>query len=170
LDQSKLSDFEFFQFWRNINDDDVEKFLKLFTKIDLNEIKKLSQLKGQEINEAKTILAFEVTKITRGIQSANEARDIANNIFNKKTLDERITTFEINSIELEKNNFSILDAIDKLNLSKSRSDTKRLIKSKGIKVNDEVFNSSDLSLKNFSKFSEVKISVGKKHIGILKIK
>ena len=53
LDRSKLSDFEFFQFWRNINDDDVEKFLKLFTKIDLNEIKKLSQLKGQEINEAK---------------------------------------------------------------------------------------------------------------------
>jgi len=170
LDRSKLSDFEFFQFWRNINDDDVEKFLKLFTKIDLNEIKKLSQLKGQEINEAKKILAFEVTKITRGIQPANEARDIANNIFNKKTLDERITTFEINSVELEKNNFSILDAIDKLNLSKSRSDTKRLIKSKGIKVNDEVFNSSDLSLENFAKFSEVKISVGKKHIGILKIK
>ena len=170
LDQSKLSDFEFFQFWRNINDDDVEKFLKLFKKIDLNEIKKLSQLKGQEINEAKKILAFEVTKITRGIQSANEARDIANNIFNKKTLDERITTFEINSVELEKNNFSILDAIDKLNLSKSRSDTKRLIKSKGIKVNDEVFNSSDVSLENFAKFSEVKISVGKKHIGILKIK
>ena len=118
----------------------------------------------------KKILAFEVTKITRGIQPANEARDIANNIFNKKTLDERITTFEINSVELEKNNFSILDAIDKLNLSKSRSDTKRLIKSKGIKVNDEVFNSSDLSLENFAKFSEVKISVGKKHIGILKIK
>jgi tyrosyl-tRNA synthetase len=142
----------------------------LFTKINLNEIKKLSELKGKEINEAKKILAFEVTKITRGIKSANEAEDISNNIFNKKTLDERITTFEIQSSDIEKSNFSILDAVEKLNLSKSRSDTKRLIKSKGIKVNDEIYSSSDLSLKFLSKVSEIKISVGKKNIGILKIK
>ena len=149
---------------------DVEKFLKLFTKISLDEIKKLSKLRGQEINEAKKILAFEVTKITRGIKSAKEAEEIANNIFNKKTLDERIPTFEIQYSELEKSNFSILDAIEKLNLSKSRSDTKRLIKSKGVKVNDEIFSSKDLSLKLYSKISEIKISVGKKNIGILKIK
>ena len=170
LDKEKLSNFEFYQFWRNINDEDIERFLMLFTNINLNEIQKLSQLKGQEINEAKKILAYEVTKITRGITSANEAKDIANNIFNKKTIDERILTFEIESIELQKNNFSILDAIEKLNLSKSRSDTKRLIKSRGIKINDEMFSSPNLSLELYSNLSEIKISVGKKNIGILKIK
>ena len=170
LDKIKLSNFEFYQFWRNIADHDVNKFLKLFTKISLNEIKKLSELKDKEINEAKKILAFEVTKITRGIKSAKEAEDIANNIFNKKTLDERIPTYEISSSDIEKSNFLILDAIEKLNLSKSRSDTKRLIKSKGIKVNNEVFLSPDLSLKAYYKLSEIKLSVGKKNIGILKIK
>jgi len=170
LDKIKLSNFEFYQFWRNIADHDVGKFLKLFTKISLNEIKKLSELKDKEINEAKKILAFEVTKITRGIKSAKEAEDIANNIFNKKTLDERIPTYEISSSDIEKSNFLILDAIEKLNLSKSRSDTKRLIQSKGIKVNNEVFLSPDLSLKAYYKLSEIKLSVGKKNIGILKIK
>ena len=170
LNKEKLSNFEFYQFWRNINDEDIERFLMLFTNINLNEIQKLSQLKGQEINEAKKILAYEVTKITRGITSANEAKDIANNIFIKKTIDDRIPTFEIKSIEVQKNNFSILDAIEKLNLSKSRSDTKRLIKSRGIKINDEMFSSPNLSLELYSNVSEIKISVGKKNIGILKIK
>ena len=169
LDQSKLSNFEFYQFWRNVDDTYIERFLKLFTKITLNEIKKLSKLKGEEINEAKKILAFEVTKIVRGIKSANEAKDIANNIFNKKTIDDRIVTFSINSSEIIKSNFSILDAIEKLNLSKSRSNTKRLIKSKGIKINDVIFSSPNLSLQMYSKKSEIKISVGKKNVGILKI-
>jgi tyrosyl-tRNA synthetase len=170
LDENKLSNFDFYQFWRNINDDDVEKFLKLFTKIDLKEITKLSKLKGQEANEAKKILAFEVTRITRGSNSAKEAVEIADNIFNKKTLDERVNTLEINSSLIKKNKFTILDAMEKLNLTKSRSDTKRLIKSKGIKINDEIYNLEDLSLQPYLKFSNIKISVGKKNIGILKIK
>ena len=169
LNKEKLSNFEFYQFWRNVNDDDVEKFLKLFTKLDLNEIEKLSKLKGQEINEAKKILAFEVTKITRGDAAGNEAQDIANNIFNKKTIDERISTYEIESIEIHNNQFSILDAIEKLNLSKSRSETKRLIKSNGIKINDNIFNSQNFSLMDYSHLSEIKIIVGKKNIGILKL-
>ena len=169
LNKEKLSNFEFYQFWRNVNDDDVEKFLKLFTKIDLNEIEKLSKLKGKEINEAKKILAFEVTKITRGDAAGNEARDIANNVFNKKTIDERVSTYEIESIQIHNNQFSILDAIEKLNLSKSRSETKRLIKSNGIKINDNIFNSQSFSLMDYSHLSEIKIIVGKKNIGILKL-
>ena len=170
LDGNKLSNFDFYQFWRNINDEDVESFLKLFTKIDLKEITKLSQLKGQETNEAKKILAFEVTKITRGLDSAREAEEIAHNIFNKKQIDERVVTLEINTDQIKKNKFTILDAIEKLNLTKSRSDTKRLIKSKGIKVNDEIYNSEDLSFRSYLELRKIKISVGKKNIGILKIK
>ena len=170
LDEKKLSNFDFYQFWRNINDEDIERFLKLFTKIDLKEITKLSVLKGQETNEAKKILAFEVTKLTRGIKSAKEAEEIANNIFNKKKIDERVMTFEISYSEIEKNKFSILDALEKLNLTKSRSDTKRLIKSKGIKINNEIYYAEDLSLQSYLKFTKLKIGVGKKNIGILKIK
>ena len=169
LDEKKLSNFDFYQFWRNVNDSDVERFLKLFTKIKLSEIKKLSELKGEEINEAKKILAFEVTKITRGLASANEAKDIANNIFNNKTIDYRVATFVITSLDIKNSNFTILDAIEKLNLSNSRGDTKRLIKSNGIKINDKTFSLNDFSLKNYSKEDEIKISVGKKNIGILKI-
>jgi len=170
LDENKLSNFDFYQFWRNINDEDIERFLKLFTKIDLKEITKLSQLRGQEANEAKKILAYEVTKMTRGFDSAKDAEEIANNIFNKKQIDERVATFEINSAQIKQYNFTILDAIEKLELTKSRSDTKRLIKSKGIRINDEIYNSEDLSLQNYLKFPKIKISVGKKNIGVLKIK
>ncbi len=170
LDENKLSNFDFYQFWRNINDYDVEKFLKLFTQIDLKEITKLSQLKGQESNEAKKILAFEVTKMTRGADCAKEAEEIAHNIFNKMQIDERVATLEINSTQIKKNLFTILDALEQLNLTKSRSDTKRLIKSKGIKINDEIYNSDDLSLESYLKFPNLKISVGKKNIGIVKIK
>ena len=170
LDKNKLSNFDFYQFWRNVNDKDVEKFLKLFTKIDLKEITKLSKLKGKEANEAKKILAFEVTKITRGVDSAKEAEDIAYNIFNKKKIDERVISLEIDSIEIKNNKFTILDAIEKLNLTKSRSDTKRLIKSKGIKINDEIYNVTDLSLHSYLSLPNIKISVGKKNIGILKIR
>ena len=169
LDESKLNNFEFYQFWRNIDDANVGKFLKLFTKLHLKEIKRLSNLKGQEINEAKKILAFEVTKMTRGIVSAMEAKDIANNIFNKNKIDGRLVTYTIQYLEVKKLNFSILDAIEKLNLSKSRSDTKRLIKSNGIKINDHIYSSSNFSLEMYAKEAEIKISVGKKNIGILKI-
>lgn len=169
LDKRKLSNFDFYQFWRNADDSYVEKFLKLFTKLNLPEIAKLSKLKGEEINEAKKILAFEVTKISRGIDSAREAQDIANNIFNNNKIDDRLTTFTISLHEMEKTNFNILDALEKLDLSKSRSDTKRLIRSKGIKINDEIYSSTNFSLEKFYNQSELKIIVGKKNIGILKI-
>ena len=170
LDKGKLSNFEFYQFWRNVSDEKVESFLKLFTKINLDEIKKLSKLKGKEINEAKKILAFEVTKICRGIESAKEAEDMTNNLFTKKKTDGRLPSYEINMSFIKNSKFTILDALEKLNLSKSRSDTKRLIKSHGIRINEEIYNSNDLSLKIYANKPELKISVGKKNIGILKIK
>ena len=85
LDECKLSNYDFYQFWRNVDDADVPKFLHLFTKLPLEEISKLSKLKEQEINEAKKILAFEVTKITRGEEQAKEAKEISNNIFANNT-------------------------------------------------------------------------------------
>jgi len=170
LDENKLSNYDFYQFWRNVDDAKVDKFLHLFTKLPLKEISKLTKLKGQEINEAKKILAFEVTKITRGEEQAKEAMDISNNIFSKNTIDDRINSFSIESKKILESSFSIVDAIEMLELVRSRSEIKRLIKSDGIKVNDKNYNESDFSLSKYASETEIKISVGKKKIGIIKIK
>ena len=169
LDEKKLSNFDFYQFWRNVDDIHVPKFLNLFTKLTNTEIIKLSKLKGQEINEAKKILAFEITKLVRGKSEAKEADDISNNIFDKKSLDNRISSYKVNLKNIVNLSFNIIDALEKLNLAKSRSESKRLIKSNGIKINDLFYNNNDFSLLNYKDKKEIKISVGKKKIGILKI-
>ncbi len=169
LNKNKISTLDFFQFWRNVNDDDVSRFLYLFTKIPISEIKKLSSLKDQEINEAKKILAYEVTKIVRGKEDADEAVEMTTNIFSSKIIDERLPNISEYKINLVNKNFSILDAIEKLKLVKSRSEIKRLIKSDGVKINDELYKNNDLSLKEYSELKELKITIGKKKIGILKI-
>ena len=169
LNKEKISSLDFFQFWRNVDDKDVPKFLNLFTKLPLNEIKKLYLLKDKEINEAKKILAYEITKIVRGKEDANEASEMANNIFNSNIIDERLPTIIQNKLDLKNNTFSILDAIEKLDLVKSRSEIKRLIKSDGVKVNDRIYKNSNLSLNEFSDLNEIKITIGKKKNGILKI-
>ena len=169
LDENKLSNYEFFQFWRNIDDSQVSKFLYLFTKLSITEIKKLSKLKDKEINEAKQILAFEVTKIVRGDKNAVEALEIANNTFKSNLIDNRLDNISIKLEQIKSSEFNILDAIEKLKLVKSRSETKRLIKSNAIKVNDETYDKNDFSLMQYSSLKEIKISVGKKKFGLIKI-
>ena len=169
LNKDKISSLDFFQFWRNINDKDVSRFLNLFTTLPVNEIKKLSSLKDQEINEAKKILAYEVTKIVRGKEDANEALEITHNIFNSNINDERLPNISQEKKNLLNENFTILDAIEKLNLVQSRSEIKRLLKSNGIKINNKLYKNNNLSLKEYSNFKEIKISIGKKKVGLLKI-
>ncbi len=169
LDTKKITNYNFYQYWRNIDDNYVPSFLNLFTTLPLNEIEKLSALKDKEINEAKKILAFEVTKIVRGKESAEEALEISRNIFDSKINDDRLNNYSVDLNKIESNNFSIIDAIENLKLVNSRSEIKRLVKSNGIKVNDITYKEENFSLKSFSKNDEIKISVGKKKIGILYI-
>ena len=171
LDKNKLDHFDFYQYWRNVNDEDVPKFLKLFTTLSLSEIRRLSKLQNQEINEAKKILSYEITKICRGKESANTAHDISHNVFDNKIIDNRIKSQVIKFKDLSDNQFNIIDALESLNLVKSRSEAKRILKSKGVKVDDSIFNCNELSLKKYAKKnSKIKISVGKKKIGIIKVK
>ena len=114
LNKDKISSLDFFQFWRNVNDNDVSKFLYLFTKLPLKEIEKLSTLRNEEINEAKKILAYEVTKIVRGKEDADEALEIADNIFNSNKIDERLPNISEKKLNLQDDIFTILDAIEKL--------------------------------------------------------
>ena len=169
LDKSKLSNFAFYQFWRNIDDTDVSKFLLLFTKLPIKEISKLTELKGQEINEAKKILAFEVTKMSRGENEAMEAADIAKNIFIEKLIDERMVSYSVNIKDILDSSFTIIDAIEKLELVNSRSEIKRLLKSNGIKVNDENYSLDNFSLSNYTKKNKIKLSVGRKKVGLINI-
>ena len=168
LDAKKLSNYEFFQFWRNIDDEYVNRFLYLFTKLPISEIKKLSKLKDKEINEAKQILAYEVTKFVRGENEAKESLDVSNNLFKSNIIDSRAINFSIPLNNINDNSFTIIDAIEKLNLVGSRSETKRLIKSKGIKINDKIYSENNFSLKKFNQMNEIKLTVGKKKIGIIK--
>ncbi len=169
LDEKKLSNYEFYQFWRNIDDENVTKFLYLFTKLNISEIKKLSTLKDKEINEAKEVLAYEVTKIVRGETFAKEALEVSNNLFKSNISDSRANNHSISIEKIQNNSFTIIDAVDNLNLVDSRSEIKRLIKSNGVKVNDKTYNEADYSLKKYLEFNEIKITVGKKKIGIIKI-
>ena len=130
---------------------------------------KLSTLRNEEINEAKKILAYEVTKLVRGKEDADEALEIADNIFNSNINDTRLPNISEKKLNLREGIFTILDAIEKLELVKSRSEIKRLIKSDGVRVNDELYKNSNLSLKEYAGLKEIKISIGKKKIGILKI-
>ena len=114
-------------------------------------------------------MAFEVTKIVRGIEDADEALEIADNTFKSKIIDQRLPNISHNESDIKNNNFTILDAIEKLKLANSRSEVKRLIKSDGVKVNDKLYKNNDLSLREYSSLKKIKISVGKKKIGILKI-
>ncbi len=169
LNKDKISSLDFFQYWRNVNDEDVPRFLNLFTKISIEEIKKLSKLKGQEINEAKKTLAYEITKLVRGKEDADEAIQITNNIFDSNIVDKRLPNISEQRLNIKNGKFTILDAIEGLKLVNSRSEIKRLIKSDGIKVNDVLYKNSDLSLNDFSEKNEIKIMIGKKKVGILKI-
>tara|TARA_Y100000590_G_scaffold463464_1_gene630267 strand:+ start:3350 stop:4591 length:1242 start_codon:yes stop_codon:yes gene_type:complete len=170
LNREKLSNFDFFQFWRNIDDNNVEKFLKLFTKLRLSEIDRLSKLKGNEINEAKKILAYEITKMCRGTESAQEAMEMASNIFESKTIDSRITSKEVLKSDILEDKFSLIDALQQLNLISSRSEAKRIIKSGGVKINDLKVSENEYSMINYlENENDIKIALGKKKIGIIKI-
>ena len=169
LDENKFSNYDFFQFWRNIDDEFVSKFLFFFTKLPISEIKKLSKLKDKEINEAKQVLAYEVTKFVRGEKNAKEALEISNNLFKSNITDSRAKSHSVELNKIKNNAYSIIDAIQNLELAESRSDIKRLIKSKGVKVNDKNYMRDDFSLIEYSNINEIKISVGKKKIGFIKI-
>jgi tyrosyl-tRNA synthetase len=171
LNKKKLPDFDFFQFWRNTNDNDVERFLKLFTTLNLEEINRLANLKNKEINEAKKILAYEVTKICRGKKSADDALEISKNIFDENLVDVRANSIAILSNNISNDNFDVIDALEKLKLVQSRSEAKRIVKSGGVRINNILISDDSYSLKSFiNNLDTIKIVVGKKKIGFLKIK
>ncbi len=163
LNNNQLSDWDFWQYWRNTEDLDVIKFLKLFTELPISEIRKLEKLEGAEINEAKIILANEVTKLCRSLESAEKISSSSANLFRKYETDDNLP-----SVEVANNKISLIEALKILNFLNTNGEARRLIKGNGAKINNVVINNENymISIKDF-KNGKVKISCGKKKHGLL---
>ncbi len=156
LDKEMLAPFDYFQYFRNTHDGDVIKFLKLFTDLSLEEIKKLENFQGQEINKVKEILAFETTKICHGEEIANQVLKKAREIFlqkNVEAFEEKIIAFE------EGNQKKLVDIIFEIKATESKADAKRLIEGKAVKINNEIIADINHFINNKNTFE---LSVGKK--------
>jgi tyrosyl-tRNA synthetase len=156
LDAEMLSPFDYFQYFRNVDDRDVSKFLRLFTDLEIPEIENLEKLKDQEINQAKEILAFETTKICHGQKIADEVLQKAREIFISKNA----AAFEEKEVFLgaEKNK-KLIDIIFEIAAAESKGAAKKLIEGKAIKINGEVVLDTQFII---TKTEDFELSIGKK--------
>ena len=170
LNSDRLSPYEFWQYWRNTDDEDVIHFLKLFTELPLDEITKLSALEGNELNEAKKILAHEVTRLCHGLDTANSAAESARRTFEEGSIGRDLPFIKINKNDLEEGVW-VIEAMRNLSLIKSNGEGRRLIANGGARVNDKVIKDPEKHLKTPDVLTEgiIKLSVGKKRHALLKV-
>ncbi len=147
LDSSKTSPYEFYQYWRNIEDSSVETVLKMLTYLPMDEVTKLSSLKDEKINEAKKVAAFEITKLIHGEEEAKKAEEASNALFSGNGSLENMP-----SIKLDDVNISLVDSIVVTGIAPSKGQARTLITQGGISLNDEKITdiSYKLSEKDFS--------------------
>lgn len=141
LNPEKTSPYEFYQYWRNIDDADVRKVLCLLTRLPMDEINRLSSLEGEKINEAKKIAAFEITKLIHGEEEAKKAEEAAMALFNGKGNTENMPTTKLENTEI-----SIVDALVLTGIAPSKGQARTLITQGGITLNDEKVEDINLRL------------------------
>lgn len=164
LDSSMTSVYDFFQYWRNVADADVEKFLLMYTFLPVEECKHLGSLEGQEINKAKEVLAYEQTKIIHGKVEADKAISAAHAAFISGGTDDKsgMPSKEVKSSEFEKG-INILDLFADTNLCSSKSEARRLVKQNGASVNGDKITDPDTLIKiTHIKEGEIILKAGKK--------
>ncbi|WP_375618158.1 MULTISPECIES: tyrosine--tRNA ligase [unclassified Bartonella] len=169
LNADKLSPYQFWQYWRNTEDADVTRFLKLYTPLPMDEILKLSLLQGTEINEAKKILATEITAMLHGRVLADAAAETARKTFEEKTLGENLPTVEINASELKKG-VGLLTLLVQAGLARSNSEARRHVQGGGVRVNDQIIeDETHLIIEgDVSAEGTIKLSFGKKKHVVMK--
>lgn len=136
LDAEKTSPFDFYQYWRNVDDADVVKCLKMLTFLPLEQIEELAKLEGSEINKAKEILAFELTKMIHGEEEANRAQEGARALFSTGANTDNMPTTELSDDDFVDGEIAILDLMIKAKLIPSKGEGKRLIQQGGVSVDD----------------------------------
>jgi tyrosyl-tRNA synthetase len=159
LHEDQLSHYDYWQFWRNTDDRDVGRFLRLFTDLPLEEIARLESLEGAGINEAKKVLADEATALCRGRAAAEEAAETARRTFEEGGAGDALPTFVV-----EGGSIGVVDALVNLGLCASKGEARRLIKGGGARVDNEKVEDETLVV---TVSAPVRISAGKKHHGLL---
>ncbi len=169
LNGDMLSPYEYWQYWRNTEDGDVGKFLKLFTTLPMDEIAKLEALEGAEINDAKKVLANEATTMLHGRDAANAAQETAQKTFEQGDMAQGLPTIEITNADLT-DGLGLLPAIVKAGLANSNGEARRHVKAGAIKINDKVCNDFQYSIGTSDVTSDdvIKLSMGKKKHVLLK--
>ncbi len=160
LDKKLLSAYDYWQFWRNTDDRDVIKFLKMFTDLSIEEVNKI---KDEDINQLKIKLANEATSMLHGKDEALSAEKTAKKTFEENSLGENLPSLDI-QLNKEDNGINIVDLIILSKIEKSKSEIRRLIKGKGVKINNEIIIDEKFLIKRklFKKDSFFKLSIGKK--------
>lgn len=159
LNPDQLPHYDYWQFWRNTDDRDVGRFLRLFTDLPLDEIARLEALQGAEINEAKKILANEATAMCRGRAAAEEAAETARKTFEEGHAGGALPTLAVSG------SISVVDALVGLGFCASKGEARRLIKGGGARVEGEKIDDETTTI---DVAGEVRLSAGKKHHGLLK--
>ena len=168
LNAEQLSPYDYWQFWRNTEDADVGRFLKLFTDLPLERIAELETLPGAQINEAKKVLADEATRMAHGEDEARKARDAAEKAFEQGALSADLPTFEVPAADLEAG--IVLAALfADAGLAGSRGEARRLAQGGGLKVNDKAEASADRVITSADLVDGVvKLAAGKKKIVLVR--
>lgn len=169
LNAEMLSVYDYWQYWRNTEDADVGRFLKLFTELPLDEIARLEKLDGAEINEAKKVLATEATALAHGREAAEQAAETARLTFVEGAAAEGLPTVELPRAELE-TGIGILTALVRTGLATSNGEARRSIQGGGVRVNDKPVKDdrSVLSLAALNDDGVIKMSLGKKRHTLIK--
>ena len=169
LNSDRLSPYEFWQFWRNTEDGDVGRFLRLFTEIPLDEIIKLEMLRGSELNEAKKVLASEITQLCHGLSASESAAGTAQKIFEEGLIGSDLPTILIDTKQLEQGIW-IIEALKQAEFVKSNGEGRRLINNGGAKLNDIAVVDPDrkILISDANPDGVIKLSSGKKRHALLK--
>lgn len=145
LDPNRVSPYDFYQYWRNVDDADVEKCLGLLTFLPMDEVRRLGALEGSEINEAKKVLAYEVTKLVHGDEEAQKAQEASASLFGGDGLNDNIPMSEITADELAQD-ARIISLLTRVGLAKSNGDARKLIMGGGIYIGDDKVEDANLSV------------------------
>ena len=163
LDPNKTSPFEFYQYWRNVDDADVMKCIRMLTFIPIEEIEQMEKWEDNRINEKKEILAYELTQLVHGTEEADKAKAAAYALFSGNGDSSNMPTTEFNDEDFEGGVISILNLLVKCGITASRGEGKRLIQQGGISVNDENISAIDKTFTVDEVKNGLKIRKGKKH-------
>ncbi|NBX07527.1 MAG: tyrosine--tRNA ligase [Proteobacteria bacterium] len=169
LNEDRLPVFDFWQFWRNTEDQDVGRFLRLFTELPESEITKLEALEGAEINQAKIILANEVTSLCHDADAARQAEQTARQSFSQGVIAEGLPTLDIDKAEMP--SLSVIDAFVQSGLAASKGEVRRLIRGGGARLNNHAISDEDrlLLADDFDTDGRAQIAAGKKRRAILQL-